>query len=273
MSKKLLIVLAIAWIMALSGCSKEEDIDYTLIKDNININQISLVEIEKDIYIKNTTDIKEIDELISFIGSIEYLKGDFENISDSEDIIRIKLYDQKDALSKSLSISEEAAYYNKKWYPIDKQIYVRILSIYNSLKAEEIEDENLMDTKQRQSVRNSKSVLEALQGTWLGEDKSTLKFDSIYLTQGDKFEFNYTIEDINDNYIDIRAYGNKGILTKGEELFSLNIIMDYENTRMLVKKTMFGGLIYYERYIYVDNGGTKVGTFDSHFFIRHSFDQ
>lgn len=271
MNKKRFIILVVFLIMILSGCSKEEEIDYTLVKDNISSSQISMIEMEKDIYIKSTENHEEIDELTDFIASIKYLKGDFENINDSEDMIRIKIYNQKNSLSKSLSISEEAAYYNKKWYPIDKQIYDRILSLYNDLE-EEMEDEGLIDVKQRQNVRKDKSALEALQGTWISEDDSSLEFDGDYMVQGKDFNFRYSIENINDNYIEIKAYEDKGVFTKGKELFNLNIIMDPENIRMLVKKTMVGDLIYYDIYIYEDNDGTRVGTFDSQFFIRNSFD-
>lgn len=245
MNKKRFIILVVFLIMILSGCSKEEEIDYTLVKDNISSSQISMIEMEKDIYINCTENHEEIDELTDFIASIKYLKGDFENINDSEDMIRIKIYNQKNSLSKSLSISEEAAYYDKKWYPIDKQIYDRILSLYNDLE-EEMEDEGLIDVKQIQNVRKGKSVLEALQGTWISEDTG-------------------------DDYIDIRAYGSQDILLGGKELFRLSIMLDDENTHMLVRKTMTGGITYYDKYIFIDDDGLILGEFDSPFFFNNSF--
>lgn len=273
MRKRFFIIIVVIWILILSGCSKEEEVDYTLIKDNITASQISRVEIEKDVFVRDIVDTRDIDDLISLITSIKYLKGNIESISDSEGIIRIKLYNQKDTLTKSLSILEEASYYNKKWYPTDKDIYDRIDYLYNNIEAQDIEDKNLIDINQRRRIRKSKSILEALQGTWISEDDSLLRFEDSYLKQGkdSDFIFKYIIEDTGDDYIDIRAYGSQDILLEGKELFRLNIMLDDENAHMLVRKTMTGGITYYDKYIFIEDDGLRLGEFDSPFFFNNRF--
>lgn len=269
--KKILFTGEILVVVAmLLGCTIQKDIDQSLLKENLVFEKISYIEIEIDTYKQVITSKDNLDLLISLINDIQILDNELEKVKNIEEynIIRIKIYDESRNIIESLGIGKEALYYNNNWYPVDIYTYYKANSFYENSGCQIIEDDNLLAAKQERSTRKEKKTDDALQGVWLSENGSKIKFDKDCLYQGTQYEylFKYNIEKIYNYNIDISIYGIKGIFIEGRELSSLSIKMDETKSYMVVEKTMTGGIIYHDNYVHVDKEGFALGSFDSYFF-------
>lgn len=272
--KKILIMGEIMLILVLLlGCSVEKDMGNSLLKEKLVAEQISHIEIEVDIYNQATSDKDGLDSIISIINDIEILDSNLEKEKSLEehDIARIKIYDKSKDIVESISIGKEGLYYNNIWYPVDMEIYDKIMDYYNNSGYKIKEDKNLLDIKERRLNRKEKPITQGLKGTWLDETGGKIKFDENYLYQGSKYEyiFKYNVDKVDNNSLDISVYGLKGIFIEGKELFTSDIKMDKTKTSMVMKKTMADGSIYYEKFVYVGGDNMILGAFDEYFFYQY----
>ena len=274
MKKILLIGEIILTIILLLGCSVQQNTDSTLINGELGEALTSKIEIEIDVYKKIITKQDDIELIANFIYNIEISNNEFDDIHNMEkyNIIRLKIYNNEGNITKSISISKYIAFYNNKWKSIDIKVYDKMLSLYKNINYEELKDSLLLDTKQKKLNRKEITTSEALQGLWLSENGTEMLFDKNYLYQGGQYEykFKYDIDKTYDNNLNISIYGTKGNFVKGKKLSKIDIKMDETKTCMVIKKTMAGGNIYNERFIYVDANNIKLGTFDSYFFYKYS---
>jgi len=271
--KKILFIGELLIILAmLLGCSNKEDVDTSLIKNKLIIDRIFHIEIQMDIFKKIITNDKELNLLISYIEGIQILDSSLENIKsiEEDDIFRLNIYNKTGNIIESMSIAEEITYLNNKWYPTGIQTYDKIRTFYKNSDHEEQENEILLEINQRRISRRDKLIIKALQGIWLSENDSTIKFDKNNFKQGNQYEyvFRYDIDKIYDNNLDISIYGIKGLFVKGEKLSNYYIKMDPTKTHMIMKTIMAGGMTYYDRLVYVDQDNLRLGTFDSYFFYE-----
>lgn len=273
MKKTLVVGELILVLILLLGCSGQIEDDYRLINGELEYAQISGFEIGIDVYKKNVTNQDDLEIILSLINDIQIPNDSFEEPENIEDydIIRLKASDKEGNSITSISISKDTAFYKDKWEAIDKETYDRVISFYENADYEELKDPLLLESKQRRIDRKEKSIGEAFKGTWIDEAGSLIKFDENYLYQGSQYEyiFDYKIDKIDDNMLDISIYGVEGIFVKERELSNINIKMDETKTCMVMEKTMAGGATYIDKFVYVDGDDITLGSFDEYFFYEY----
>lgn len=275
MKRIFLIIYFLIIYTFLSGCSSIID-DNNLINNKLLTDQISHIEIKVDDHKKVVTDLDEINLIISFIENIQSLNDSMEDIqcAGEDNIARIAIYDKADSVAESISIFEEAVYYNKKWHSSDKQTYGKVKTLYKEIESEELVDEIQLNIKQRRSSRKEKPLAEALNGIWVNENESRIKFVNNHLKQGQqyKYVFKYVVDKAYDDALEVSIYGINGFFIEGKKLSNNYIIMNSTKTQMVMKTQMVGDITYYDKYIYIDEDGLRLGSFDSFFFFENAIE-
>ena len=273
MKKRLLVAGLALTLILLLGCSIQEDIDNVLFKENLVTKNISFIEIKKDIYRQVITSKDDLDTLTSLTNEIHIKDSNLEANLDLKEhhMIQVKIYDKSRDVIRVFSIGKGILYYNRDWHTIDRKFYDKIETIYNNPSSQIVEDDILLDIKRRKSDRKQNKISEALKGTWVSETGFEIKFDGNYFYQDVQniYTFQYNIKRINSDSINVSVYGVEGIFTKGKELSTLDIKMDETKTCMVMKKTMAGGRIYNNKFVYIDEDNTQLGSFDEYFFYKY----
>lgn len=126
-------------------------------------------------------------------------------------------------------------------------------------------DEN--ELRERIEERRTLSVEDALQGMWIEEDGTIVRFTDEYFMQGEELEhvFSYKITEETENELHMTLYGVEGFMVKGRNLFNINVVMDETRTQMIVRKYI-GGMSYVYHMVSLDADGVKLSDFDTSFF-------
>lgn len=268
-------ILVLSLILVFSvGCSSQSKVENGLIYNKIITDEISFIEMERGIYKKTIKNKAELEKLVNELQEIESINNpdtNPENIDDI-DVFRINIINKDDESRISISIIEEFAFYQGKWQPIGESSYNNISRFYYSSNSIEKEDELLMSTKMDRLTREKLSLTKALEGIWLSEKGLEIKFIDNKLYQGNGFEysFRYDIEEALEDTLKISIYGTDGMFVNEKNLANMDIIFDQTKSHMKMKKTMAGGMIYYDKLIYVNGEGDKLGNFDNLFFLEDS---
>ena len=115
--------------------------------------------------------------------------------------------------------------------------------------------------------RSQLSVEEALNGLWIEENETVIRFNEPYFMQGEdlKHVFRYEIKETEENELYLTLYGVEGFMVKDRNLFNLHVIIDKSRTQMIMQKTIGGSLFVYHM-VYLDTDGVKLSYFDTPFF-------
>jgi|LGOV01.1.fsa_nt_gb hypothetical protein len=121
---------------------------------------------------------------------------------------------------------------------------------------------------ENQIVERSQLLIEeVLNGLWIDENETVIKFEDTYFIQGKNLEhiFRYEIKETEENELYLTLYGVEGFMVKDRNLFNLHVILDKTRTQMIMKKDIGGSLFVYHM-VYLGTDGVKSSYFDTPFF-------
>lgn len=271
MRKTLFILTIIIMPLLLLACREDHVDNNNLIQNPISIQDVSQIDIELINHKKSFIDDNNIKLVVDYLKNIQILDERVAGINVNEDEpIRIKIYDRNKGIMEAITIGRGMVNYNKSWHPIDPKIYDEVAEFYGTLDFEAVENQLIIDIKEGVANRIELPLEESLQGTWLSIDGSSIMFQDDILTQGDqtKYSFDYEINRVDDNELNITVYGEDGLFLGGRELSTIEITLDSTKSLMKMKRIMVGGRTYEDKLIYVDEDGLELGFFDSYFFYE-----
>ena len=176
----------------------------------------------------------------------------------------------------SMIFEGEKVFFEKEWYAVDLEFTMKLQNFYEELKLLEVEDELMLEIKEKRAERANLDWKEALKGTWVVDDTTALTFDEEFLYQGD-YKFKYVVHEAEGNQLLISVYGIQGLLTKSQRLFDMEIIFSEDLCNVQTQKVVpqFGtsNLVFQNNMIYVDSDGNILGDLSSAFFFENLLNQ
>lgn len=262
---KKLIILCFAITMVLAGCSSHNDDSQRFRKDNFKSAAIGNGEM-----LKLVTDEKDVEAMVDLLNAME-LKDMDKNLK-NEPLIKVHFVGNDSENSTSITFAGQKLFFEKEWYAVDLEFTMKLQNFYEELGLLEVEDEAQVEIKEKRTNRANLDWREALKGTWIVDDKTTLTFDEEFLYQGD-YKFKYVAHAAQDNQLLISAYGIHGLFTKNQKLFDMDIIFSEDlcnvQTQKLVPQFGTSDLVFQNNMVYRDTDGNILGDLSSVFFSEN----
>ena len=131
---------------------------------------------------------------------------------------------------------------------------------------QESEDIDKLDIGKRIEERSQLSIEDALQGMWIEENGTIVRFTDEYFMQGEKLEhaFRFEMKEKTENELQMSLFGVEGFMIRDRNLFELNVVMDETRTQMIMRKDI-GGSEYVYYMVYLDAEGIELSPFDTLF--------
>ncbi|MBS4535881.1 hypothetical protein GOQ29_09665 [Clostridium sp. D2Q-14] len=271
MNKKLFIIFIFSIFILASGCSQYGNFQGPL--KNSYFQDLENIVLYKDINYKKVSDNDNMDEIVSILEKIEGEKIDISTLKESDFIdIPLKIefnYKDDDNKNKSISFVEDKMLYEDNWYKVD----IDTEKLYDDIDSKEKIDSNGKVAKLMGEARKELSKEDALIGKWkYNYNDGSITIIEItndeIVQEGRKFK--YKINDYTENEIHLTVYSKNGFIDKGNKLFHMHILLDENNTNMIINKEMVGNEITYKNnLIFINEDDLELGNFESFFFIEN----
>jgi hypothetical protein len=127
--------------------------------------------------------------------------------------------------------------------------------------------ENEFEIENQTVDRSQLSVEEALNGFWIEENETVIRFKDAYFIQGEALEhvFRYEVKETGKNELNLNLFGVEGFMVKDHNLFNLYLVLDETRTQMIMQKDI-GGRSFVYHMVYLDADGVESSYFDTPFF-------
>jgi hypothetical protein len=115
-------------------------------------------------------------------------------------------------------------------------------------------------------IRSQMPIEDALQGMWIEENGTIVRFTDEHFMQGEELEhiFRFEMIEKTENELQMSLFGVEGFMIRDRNLFELNVVMDETRTQMIMRKDI-GGSEYVYYMVYLDAEGIELSPFDTLF--------